>query len=180
GKGTGLGLSVVYGVVNSHEGFITVQSEPGLGSEFALFFPLMMEAGAVRRRGRQQRLPRGRESVLVVDDEEHVGEVIGGMLKNLGYRVSVAKSGQEAVSLMETKKRFDAVVLDMNMPEMGGRETFYRLKELDPDVRVVISTGYSNTSIDGTPLRDAIDGFLQKPYQLEELSKTMREVFARR
>ncbi|MEP0822367.1 MAG: PAS domain S-box protein [Ignavibacterium sp.] len=180
GKGTGLGLSVVYGVVNSHEGFITVNSEPGRGSEFTLFFPLMLESGAVRRRERQPRLSRGRESVLVVDDEEHVGEVIGGMLKNLGYRVSIARSGQEAISLLEARKRFDAVVLDMNMPEMGGRETFYRLKELNPDLRVVISTGYSNTTIDGTPLRDAIDGFLQKPYQLEELSKTMREVLTRR
>lgn len=180
GKGTGLGLSVVYGVVNSHEGFITVNSDQGHGAEFMLYFPLLLDTGAVRRHEKQRRLPRGKESVLVVDDEEHVGEVIGGMLKNLGYKVSVARSGQEAVSLLETKKRFDAVVLDMNMPEMGGRETFYRLKELDPDLRVVISTGYSNTSIDGTPLRDAIDGFLQKPYQLEELSKTMREVFARR
>lgn len=180
GKGTGLGLSVVYGVVNSHEGFITVNSEPGHGAEFMLYFPLLLDTGAVRRHEKQQRLPRGKESVLVVDDEEHVGEVIGGMLKNLGYKVSVARSGQEAVTLLESRRRFDAVVLDMNMPEMGGRETFYRLKELDPDLRVVISTGYSNTTIDGTPLRDAIDGFLQKPYQLEELSKTMRDVFTRR
>ena len=88
-------------------------------------------------------------------------------------------SGQEAISLLESKTQFDVVVLDMNMPEMGGRETFYRLKELDPQLRVVISTGYTNTSIEGTPLREAIDGFLQKPYQLEELSKTMREVFDR-
>lgn len=179
GKGTGLGLSVVYGVVNSHNGFITVQSEPGHGSEFSLYFPVIMEGGAVGRREKNSRLPKGKEKVLVIDDEEHVGEVIGGMLKNLGYKVSVATSGQEAIAILESRKRYDAVVLDMNMPEMGGRETFYRLKELDPKLRVVISTGYTNTSIDGTPLRDAIDGFLQKPYQLEELSKTMREVFDR-
>jgi CheY-like chemotaxis protein len=180
GKGTGLGLSVVYGVVNSHNGFITVQSEPGRGSEFTLFFPVIMDGTGLDRRKRNARLPKGTEKILVVDDEEHVGEVIGGMLKNLGYRVSIATSGLEAIGLLEAKRRYDAIVLDMNMPDMGGRETFYRLKELDPDLRVVISTGYTNTSIDGTPLRDAIDGFLQKPYQLEELSKTMRQVFARR
>ncbi len=174
-----MGLSVVYGVVNSHNGFIAVQSEPGHGSEFSLYFPIILEGGAVGRREKHSRLPRGKEKVLVIDDEEHVGEVIGGMLKNLGYKVSIATSGQEAISLLESRKQYDAVVLDMNMPEMGGRETFYRLKELNPDLRVVISTGYTNTSIDGTPLRDAIDGFLQKPYQLEELSKTMREIFDR-
>ncbi|MEX1138310.1 MAG: PAS domain S-box protein [Bacteroidota bacterium] len=179
GKGTGLGLSVVYGVVNSHNGFITVHSEPGRGSEFSLYFPVIIEGGAVGRREKNSRFPKGKEKVLVIDDEEHVGEVIGGMLKNLGYKVSIATSGNEAITLLESRKRYDAVVLDMNMPEMGGQETFYRLKELDPDLRVVISTGYTNTSIDGTPLRDAIDAFLQKPYQLEELSKTMREVFDR-
>jgi len=165
--------------VNSHNGFISVQSEPGRGSEFIVYFPVMLEGGRFQRRERQSRLARGKEAILVIDDEEHVGEVIGGMLTNLGYKVSVVGSGQEAITLLESKKRFQAVVLDMNMPEMGGQETFYRLKELDPDLRVVISTGYTNTSIDGTPLRNSIDGFLQKPYQLEELSKTMREVFAR-
>lgn len=179
GKGTGLGLSVVYGVVNSHNGFITVQSEAGKGSQFTLHFPVYAE-GSLPRSRKGQKLQRGKETILVVDDEEHVGEVIGGMLRNLGYRVTIARSGQEAISMFERKKRFDAVVLDMNMPEMGGQEAFFRLKELDPDLRVVISTGYTNTSINGSPLEIAIDGFLQKPYQLEELSKTMRNVFNRK
>jgi PAS domain S-box-containing protein len=179
GRGTGLGLSVVYGVVNSHNGFITVQSEPGKGSQFTLCFPIMTEIGAVERARRKSKLARGSEMVLVIDDEQHVGEVIGGMLSSLGYTVKIVTSGAEAIALYTAGERFDVVVLDMNMPEMGGKETFYRLKELDPDMHVIVSTGYSNTSIDGTPLRDAIDGFLQKPYQLEELSKTLREVLDR-
>lgn len=180
GKGTGLGLSVVYGVVNSHNGFITVQSEPGEGSEFTLCFPLVGEGIGLSQGKRKRSLPRGKETVLVIDDEQHVGEVIAGMLTHLGYVPSTVQSGFEAVSKYLDGERFDVLVLDMNMPEMGGRETFYRIKDIDPDVRVVVSTGYSNTSIEGTPLEDAIDGFLQKPYQMEELSKTMREVLARR
>jgi len=180
GKGTGLGLSVVYGVVNSHNGFITVQSEPRKGSEFTLCFPLLGEGSGLHRMRRKRPLARGKETVLVVDDEIDVGEVIGGMLENLGYDVAVVQSGLEALSAYEKGDRYDVIILDMNMPEMGGKETFYRIKNMDPDVCVIVSTGYSNTSIDGTPFKEAIDGFLQKPYQLEELSKTMREVLSRR
>lgn len=175
GKGTGLGLSVVYGVVNSHNGFITVQSEPGIGSKFNLFLPLLTDSEKIKRTSKTTKLLRGSEHVLVVDDEEHVGEVIGSMLQDLGYKVTVAKSGKEALSLYKKKKRFDVIVLDMNMPTMGGKETFYRLKEIDPAVRVVVSTGYSNTSLESSPLRSAVDGILQKPYQMEDLSKTMRK-----
>ncbi|HWP83457.1 MAG TPA: PAS domain S-box protein [Bacteroidota bacterium] len=180
GKGTGLGLSVVYGVVNSHNGFIAVQSAVGEGSQFTLYFPLMQEAERVRSALRESKVYRGKERVLVVDDEEHVGNVIGGMLKTLGYRVTTVKSGKEAIDSVKKKKHYDAVVLDMNMPTMGGKETFVRLKELDPDLAVIVSTGYSNTVIEGTPLHDTIDAFLQKPYQIEELSKTMHAVFSKR
>ena len=119
-------------------------------------------------------MEKDRYHILVIDDEEHVGEVIGGMLTDLGYAVTTVQSGKAAIDLLKKKKRFDLIVLDMNMPTMGGRETFYKLKELHPDVRVVISTGYSNTSLDGSPLRQAVDGVLQKPYQLEDLSHAVR------
>ena len=180
GKGTGLGLSVVYGVVNGHNGFINVQSRPGEGSQFTLHFPLMQEAERARTSRKQSKLYGGKERILVVDDEEHVGEVIAGMLKDLGYRVTVVRGGKEALAVTKKKKQFDAVILDMNMPTMGGKETFIRLKELDPNVRVIISTGYSNSVVDGPPLRDSVDAFLQKPYQIEELSKTMHHVFTKK
>jgi PAS domain S-box-containing protein len=180
GKGTGLGLSVVYGVINSHNGFVSVQSEPGVGSQFTLYFPLLEETDNVRRSLGQPKLLQGSESVLVVDDEKDVGEIIGGMLTNLGYKVTIVNSGKKAIALYRKKKRFDIVVLDVNMPTMGGKETLLKLKEIDPDACVMISTGYSNQSAESSHVRDSVDGFLQKPYQFEELSKTMREVLDKR
>jgi two-component system cell cycle sensor histidine kinase/response regulator CckA len=179
-KGTGLGLSVVYGVVNSHGGFITVQSEIGKGTQFTMFFPLVADREKFQRGLKEQRLRHGSERILVVDDEEHVREMICRMLQNLGHEVEFVESGQEAVDLVRNKELFDLVILDMNMPTMSGKETFFKLKEIDPALRVVISTGYSNASLEPNSLNDFVDGFLQKPYQMEELSKVLRDVFDQR
>ena len=176
GKGTGLGLSVVYGVVNAHNGFVTLQSELGVGSQFMLNFPLLAGTESSRQPEHFVKLPRGSESVLVVDDELAVREVIGAMLKDLGYKVTDVESGKAAIDLYKKRKRFDVVVLDMNMPVMGGKETFAKLKAIDPDTRVIISTGYSNRTLELSPLRGAANAILQKPYQMEELSKTLRSV----
>jgi CheY-like chemotaxis protein len=179
GKGTGLGLSVVYGVVNAHDGFITMRSAVGQGSTFSIYLPLLKEREALDAEPETASLSPGTERVLVVDDESHVGEVIAGMLTELGYNVKIARGGREAIELVEHDGSFNAVVLDMNMPEMGGKETFFRLKELNPSLRIIVSTGYSNTSIESSPLQNSIDGFLQKPYQLQELSRVLHEVFGR-
>jgi PAS domain S-box-containing protein len=176
-KGTGLGLSVVYGVVNSHGGFIAVQSDPGRGSQFSMFFPLLADREKFQRTLKNQRLRRGDERILVVDDEEHVSELIGRMLEQLGYKLEVVGSGREALEMVAKKTRFDAVILDMNMPTMSGKETFVKLKEVKPDLKIVVSTGYSNEMFETTPMFSLVDGFLQKPYQMEELSNVLREVF---
>jgi PAS domain S-box-containing protein len=174
GKGTGLGLSVVYGVVNSHNGFITVQSEPKHGAEFTVYFPIIPVAKNFHQQVRPSKLERGTERVLVIDDEKDVADVISGMLDSLGYQVTHVDSGQKAINLFKKKKRFDVVILDLNMPKMSGKETFIKLKKIDPNVRVVISTGYGDRVIDASLGKAAGDTFLQKPYQIEELSKVMR------
>jgi PAS domain S-box-containing protein len=176
GKGTGLGLAVVYGVVNSHNGFITVQSEPGIGSQFTLYFPLLKETDRIIHSLKAQKLERGHEKVLVVDDEQNVAEVIGGMLANLGYTVTTVGSGKKAIALYKKNPHYDVIILDMNMPVMGGKETYAKLKSLDPDVRIIISTGYSSKGFEFLPSGDSSSAFLQKPYQLEELSRVMRDV----
>ncbi len=176
GKGTGLGLAVVYGVVNSHNGFITVQSEPGIGSQFTLYLPLLKETERSLQSIKTQKLERGHERVLVVDDEENVAEVIGGMLSNLGYSVTIAQGGKKAIALYKKHSHFDVVILDMNMPVMGGKETFAKLRAIDPNVRIIISTGYTNKGIEFPAAEESFAAFLQKPYQLDDLSRTMREV----
>ncbi|MCX7984989.1 MAG: PAS domain S-box protein [Bacteroidetes bacterium] len=176
GKGIGLGLSVVYGVVHSHDGFITVHSTLGKGTEFILHFPLYPVPGLELRQRKTERLPHGKERILVVDDEKNVLEVVQSMLLELGYDVAIAESGYKALSLLRKNERFDVVILDLNMPKMSGQTTFARIKRLCPQQKVIIATGYSNKVIDTTPLKEKVQGFLQKPFRLEELAKTLRSV----
>jgi PAS domain S-box-containing protein len=180
GKGTGLGLSVVYGVVNSHNGFITVQSELRRGSQFVLHFPILPATESLKRHIKPKKLEGGTEHILIVDDEKDVADVIGGMLESLGYKVTIVDSGQKAINLFKKKNKINVVILDLNMPKMSGREAFIRLKKIDPDIRVIISTGYSNRAMDVTLLQDSVEAFLQKPYQIEELSKTVHQVLNRK
>ncbi len=178
GKGTGLGLSVVYGVVNAHNGYIQMQSEEGRGTQFHLYFPLLPSTEPVRRSASVKRVQSGRHvtRILIVDDEEDVGDVISGMLASLGYATTFVSSGRKAVAAYRRGRRYAAVVLDLNMPVMGGRETLLKLREIDPTVHVLISTGYSNKNTDLADLINLADGFLQKPYQTEELARALRSV----
>ncbi|MGD0589228.1 MAG: response regulator [Bacteroidota bacterium] len=180
GKGTGLGLSVVYGVVNSHNGFITVQSEPMHGTQFTMHFPILPASENLRRNIQHSKLERGTEQIIIIDDEKDVAGVIGGMLESMGYHVTIVDSGRKAINLFKKKKRFDVVILDLNMPKMSGKETFEKLKEIDPKIPVIISTGYSDRDMDVSQWREAVDAFLQKPYPIEELSKAIRLILDNR
>jgi CheY-like chemotaxis protein len=128
----------------------------------------------------QQDITRGRETILLVDDEEMILEVGEKLLNALGYKVILARSGKEAVEIYaQQKDRIDMVVLDMIMSEMGGRETYNRLKELNSKVKVLLSSGYS---LDGQAVKIlelGCDGFVQKPFNMRVLSQKMREVLAR-
>ena len=173
GKGTGLGLAVVYGVVNGHNGFVNVLSEAGQGSQFTLFFPLFATAEASRPPERERKRVASTERILLVDDEEDVGDIIRRMLITLGYKVTFVRTGRKAISAYK-RSRYSTVILDLNMPEMGGRETLEKLREIDPSVRVIISTGYSNKKVELADLVSSVDGFLQKPYQIDDLERTLQ------
>ena len=177
GKGSGLGLASAYGIIKNHQGAIDVDSELGRGSEFFFYLPASRKGGVPKETRRSEKLESGRETILLVDDEEMVLTVGEKLLKKLGYTVVPASSGQAAVDVYaEQAERIDLVILDMIMPQMGGSDTFDRLKALNPDVGVLLSSGYS---IDGQATRileRGCRGFIQKPFTIGTLSKKLREV----
>ncbi len=176
GSGTGLGLASTYGIIKNHGGFVHVYSEIDHGSTFNLYLPAF-EKGLIEEKKPQDEAMRGSETVLFVDDEEMIAEVVEDWLERLGYTALVAQNGKEAVRMYEENKdRIDIVVLDMIMPDMGGGETFVRIKEINPDVKVLLSSGYS---IDGKAteiLNQGCNGFIQKPFKIKELSKKLRDI----
>ncbi len=178
GKGTGLGLSMVYGVTKNHGGFVSVYTEPGVGSTFKVYLPVSgkpeMKALAASE------LPEGRnELILVVDDEEAIRALARDSLESYGYRVISAENGVEALNLYrEYGNQISAVLLDMVMPKMGGHETFLKLKELNPNVRALLSTGYSQNGKAQEILDSGVRAFIQKPYHLNELLAKLKTVIS--
>lgn len=176
GRGTGLGLATVYGIIKGHKGMINVHSEPGHGTTFTMYLPAS-EMDSVEEKKSAGQAPNGAETVLLIDDEPMILDVSCEMLESLGYRVYTAGSGQEAVALYTDKKdEIDLVVLDIIMPGISGSGTFDQLREINPSVKVLLASGYS---IDG-PAQEIMgrgcNGFVQKPFLLEELSQRMREI----
>jgi two-component system, cell cycle sensor histidine kinase and response regulator CckA len=181
GKGTGLGLAAVYGIVKNHRGFIHASSEKGLGATFEILFPAFEEEekdiGEDTLVGPQKGKPKG--TVLLVDDEEMVASVGKDLLEALGYEPLVARTGEEAVhTYREKMDRIDLVILDMIMPGMSGGETYGRLREINPAVRVLLSSGYSMNGEAEKILQSGCYGFIQKPYSMRDLSVKLRSALA--
>lgn len=176
GHGTGLGLASAYGIIKGHGGYIDVDSRKGHGATFKIYLPASKKQIRSKKKVRET-VDTGEATVLLVDDEEHIAEVGQELLQALGYKTHVARSGQEAIELFEKhKESIDLVLLDMVMPRMNGKEVFKRLKEIDPGVRVLLSSGYS---LDGEA-QELMDlgcaGFIQKPFRLQDLTKVLAEI----
>ncbi|MGD8471973.1 MAG: PAS domain S-box protein, partial [Desulfobacteraceae bacterium] len=176
GRGTGLGLASVYGIIKSHDGYIDVGSEKGQGTTFTIFLPAS-ENGVEGETEAEARLIRGSGTLLIVDDEELVLEVGASMLEKLGYTVLKAHSGTEAVDIFKAHQdKIKMVILDIIMPDMGGGAVFEKIKPINPGVKVLLSSGYS---VDGQAielLEAGCDGFMQKPFTMEELSKKIGQI----
>jgi len=176
GRGTGLGLASAYGIIKNHGGFINVYSEKGEGATFNIYLPAS-EKEIIEKKKLSKDVLRGSETVLLVDDEDMIIDVSEQLLKKMGYAVLISRSGKEAIDIYEkNKNRIDIVILDMIMPDMSGGDTFDRLKEINPEIKVLLSSGYSITGQATEILERGCDGFIQKPFNMKQLSRKLREI----
>jgi CheY-like chemotaxis protein len=179
-KGSGLGLATVYSIIKNHDGYIEVQSELGVGAKFTIYLPATK--GEEEKNGEEKEMvAEGVGRVLIMDDEESVREFAGEMLRHLGYDVEYAGNGNEALQkysmLREKVQTFDVVIIDLTMPGgMGGKEAMERLLNIDPRVKAIVSSGYSNDPVMAEYNRYGFKGVVCKPYRIEELGKTVKEV----
>jgi PAS domain S-box-containing protein len=179
GRGTGLGLASVYGIVKGHKGVINVYSQVGHGTTFNIYLPASKRA---EKRPYQlpEELVRGDETILLVDDEEIILNVGKEILETLGYTVMTASGGREAIDVYrERKEEIDLVILDMIMPDLEGGKTFDALKVVDADVSVILSSGYSLNSEAESIMQRGCAAFMQKPFNVYVLSRTIREAIER-
>ena len=177
GKGTGLGLASAYGIIKNHNGIIRVYSEQGHGTTFVIYLPAS-QAEEIDESQTDYSLMKGTEHILLVDDEEGPILVEKLMLKELGYRVTTTESGREAIDIYaENTDTVDLIALDMIMPEMSGSATYEELKKINPAARILLVSGYSLNKQVEELLDLGCNGFIQKPFDIIELSRTLREVF---
>ncbi|MBI5194006.1 MAG: response regulator [Nitrospirae bacterium] len=178
--GSGLGLASVYSIVKNHEGYITVESNPGEGTVFYIYLPVSLQKAPVVKHAEEQFL-HGTGRVLIMDDEEIIRELTEEMLKKLGYDVVSAKDGREAIELyknaMHTGSPFSAVIMDLTVPGgMGGAVAIKKLIEEDPSVKAIVSSGYSNDIMIAEYKKYGFSGFIVKPYRFSDLSRVVHEV----
>ena len=179
GKGTGLGLAMVYGIIKNHSGYITCYSELDVGTDFKIYLPALRLDGVDDEVGKKVTTPTrgGSETILLVDDETNIRELAVEVLSRQGYRVVTAGTGEEALEVYGAPNSgIDLVILDISMPGMGGRQCLERLMEMNPEVKVIISSGYSL----GGRLSDAINlgaaAFIPKPFSPKDMLATVRKV----
>ncbi|MBN2515459.1 MAG: response regulator [Deltaproteobacteria bacterium] len=176
-RGTGLGLASAYGIIKNHDGFIEVSSEAGKGSTFSLYLPASHDEIVALQEPSYHKALKGTETILLIDDEEMIIHVASGMLQKLGYEVISATSGGKAIDIYKIKKNeIDMVILDMVMPGMSGGKTYDVLKEINPNVKVLLSSGYSMSGEAVKILDRGCDGFIQKPFDIKQISRKIRDI----
>jgi two-component system, cell cycle sensor histidine kinase and response regulator CckA len=179
GRGTGLGLASVYGIIKNHGGLINVYSEVGKGTTFNIYLPVSKKKIEDEETA-SHAVVHSHETILLIDDEETILKVGKEMMEALGYRVYTAQGGEEALKIYRDKQeKIDLAILDMVMPSMSGGETFDRLKAVNQSLKVILSSGFSMNDQISRILERGCDSFMQKPFNIKELSQKIREVLDR-
>ena len=178
GKGTGLGLASVYGIIKAHGGYIDVESKKDHGTTFSIYLPESgKEVQELVVKTPVEKTIKGTETVLLVDDEEAILEVGKDLLEAVGYRVLLARDGKEAIEVYrKNQDEIDIVVLDMVMPTMGGGKAYDKMKEINPKVKVLLSSGYSIDGEAAEILKRGCKSFIQKPFMINVLAKEIRDI----
>ncbi|MDQ1328612.1 MAG: hypothetical protein QG641_1897, partial [Candidatus Poribacteria bacterium] len=183
-KGNGLGLAIVYSIVRKHNGQIIVESQLGIGTMFQIYLPAFLADIQIRKEEKEESIDKfvfGKGKILVMDDEENIRYLAYEMLSNMGYEVISAISGFEAMELyrnaIESECPFDAVIMDLTIPGgLGGKETLKKIAEIDPDVKAIVSSGYSDDPVMSDFHKYGFKDFIAKPYKTSELSEVVHRV----
>jgi PAS domain S-box-containing protein len=179
--GTGLGLAMVYGLINEFNGHIEVESKIGCGTQVHCYLPFSKEneqEETYKEKEVSLEIPKGNgETILLVDDEKMILEMGSQILKYLGYNVLLAENGSTALEMYEkNQKEITLVILDLIMPKLSGKEVFDRLRQRDPQVKIIVSTGYAKEDLLQSLSNKRADGFLEKPYKIQEMAECIRGV----
>jgi len=179
GKGTGMGLASAFGILKNHNGIINFTSTLGKGTTFFIYLPVS-DRPVELDTSTEESIRAGSETILIVDDEEQVLDACGAMLGQLGYNTILAKNGKEAVEIFKKENaNIDLIILDMIMPEMDGLTAYGHLKEIDPNVKVLLASGYSMTDNVKEIVASGCDEFIQKPFTMGQISRVTRELLDR-
>ncbi len=180
-KGNGLGLTISYAIIKKHNGHINVESKLGEGTTFHIYLPVSTEQVSIEKEEKEQEIIHGEGNILIMDDEKLIRELVQFLLIKIGYKTEVASHGEEAIELykksIESGKPFDAIIMDLTIPGgMGGEEAIQKLLEIDPKVKAIVSSGYSNDPIMANYKKYGFKGVIAKPYKIKELSKVLYDV----
>jgi CheY-like chemotaxis protein len=180
GQGTGLGMSTVYGIVKNHGGTIDCISRPGQGTTFNLYFPALLDTAISDEmtNGESNDFAGGLETILVVDDEQAILETTQDILTQHGYDVFTSNNGKSALEVYRDKsEKIDLVILDLDMPGMRGEECLKALKQMDPNVPVIIASGFLKNNQITALMNDGAVDVIKKPYRIPDMVKRIQQVF---